>query len=141
MNVQQGHIGPAPRPATIRWRRVLLAGFLAEVALIVVAVPLFFLPNAQTVLNLAIPPASFVVLVGFGWWAARGMARSAVLNGALAGLAGVVIYLALVMGAAAVGHRDIWASFTPAYLLAHALKLAGGGLGGWIAGRTAPSAA
>ncbi len=136
MSVQHGHAGPAPF-AAIRWRRVVLAGFLAEVALIVVAVPLFFLPNAATVLNLVIPPASFVVLIGFGWWAARGAQRSHVLNGALAGLAGVVLYIALVMSASAIGHRDIWASFTPAYMLAHALKIAGGAVGGWLAGRRA----
>lgn len=138
MSVQQGHAGPTPLPA-IRWLRVLIAGFLAEVALIVVAVPLFFLPNSQTALNLIIPPASFVVLVGFGWWAARGAPRSHVLNGFLAGLAGVALYLALVMSAAAIGHRDIWASFTPAYMLAHALKLAGGALGGMLAARRRPA--
>jgi hypothetical protein len=55
----------------IRWFRVVLAGFLAEVALIVVAVPLYFLPNRQQALNLGIPPASFVVLVAFGWWVGR----------------------------------------------------------------------
>ncbi len=133
MSVQEGHAAPAP-PA-IRWFRVVLAGFLAEVALIGVAVPLFLLPNPQTVLNLAIPPASFVVLIPFGWWAARGAPRSHVLNGALAGLAGVVLYLLLGAVGAAVTHRDPMASMTPPYLLAHALKLAGGALGGWLAGR------
>ena len=68
MSVQQNHAAPAP--PTIRWLRDLLAGFLAEVALIFVAIPLSFLPNFQTVLNVAIPPASFVVLVAFGYWAA-----------------------------------------------------------------------
>ena len=130
MSVQQDSAAP-----TIRWFRVVLAGFLAEVALIAVAVPLFFLPNSQTVLNYAIPPASFVVLIPFGWWAAKGLPRSQVLNGLLAGLAGVVLYLALGIGAGLATHRDPWASLTPAYILAHALKLAGGGVGGWLAAR------
>jgi putative membrane protein (TIGR04086 family) len=126
----------AARPApAIRWFRVVLAGFLAEVALIAVAVPLFFLPNSQTALNLGIPPASFVVLAAFGWWAARGAPRSHVLNGFLAGLSGVVLYLALAIVGALASHRDPWASLTPAYLLAHALKLAGGAVGGWLAAR------
>jgi len=126
----------------VRWVRVVLAGFLAEVALIGVAIPLYFLPHAQTALNWAIPPASFLVLVPFGWWAARGAPRSEVLNGFLAGLAGVVLYLALAIGGAAAAHRDPWATFTPAYMLAHALKLVGGAVGGWLASRKrAPAAA
>jgi putative membrane protein (TIGR04086 family) len=135
MSVQQSQGASAP-PA-IRWFRVVLAGFLAEVALIVVAVPLFFLPNPQTVLNFAIPPASFLVLIAFGYWAARGAPRSQVLNGFLAGLAGVLLYLALGVVAAAATHRDPTESLTPAYLLAHALKLAGGAVGGWLAARRA----
>jgi putative membrane protein (TIGR04086 family) len=125
----------------IRWFRVLLAGFLAEVALVVVAVPLYFLPNAQTALNIGIPPASFVVLVAFGWWAGRGAPRSEVLNGFLAGLAGVLLYVCLAAGGAVATHRDLSAAMTPAYLLAHALKLAGGAVGGWLAARRRPAAA
>jgi putative membrane protein (TIGR04086 family) len=125
----------------VRWFRVVLAGFLAEVVLIAVAVPLYFLPNPQTALNLGIPPASFVVLIAFGWWAARGAPRSHVLNGLLAGLAGVLLYLCLAVGGAAAAHRDLWATITPAYLLAHALKLAGGAVGGWLAGRKGAAAA
>jgi putative membrane protein (TIGR04086 family) len=133
MSVQEGHAAPAA-PA-IRWLRVLLAGFLAEVALVAVAVPLYFLPNSQTALNLCIPPASFVVLVAFGYWTARGAPRSQVLNGFLTGLAGVGLYLCLVFAGSAAAHRDPMASMTLAYLLAHALKLAGGAVGGWIAAR------
>jgi putative membrane protein (TIGR04086 family) len=137
MSVQQGHAAPTParQPPAIRWIRVLLAGFLAEVALIVVAIPLYFMPNAQAALNLGIPPASFVVLVAFGYWAARGAPRSQVLNGFLAGLAGVALYLCLVFVGSAAAHRDPWAAMTPAYLLAHALKMAGGAAGGWLAAR------
>ena len=123
---------------SVRWLRVLIAGFLAEVVLILVAIPLFFLPNSTTALNLVIPPASFLVLIPFGWWAARGAPQSQVLNGFLAGLAGVVLYVALTVCAAALAHRgDLAASVRPAYLLAHALKLVGGALGGWIAARRA----
>ncbi len=135
MSVQEGHAAP-----TIRWLRDLLAGFLAEVALIFVAVPLYFLPNVQTVLNLVIPPASFLVLIALGYWAARGAPRSHLLNGFLAGLAGVLLYLCLAIAGAAATHRDPSATFTPAYLLAHALKLAGGAVGGWLAARRASTA-
>jgi putative membrane protein (TIGR04086 family) len=138
MSVQEGHA--APSAPAIRWLRVVIAGFLAEVALIAVAVPLYFLPDRQTALNLAIPPASFVVLVAFGYWAARGAPRSQVLNGFLTGLAGVVLYLCLVMAGAAATHTDPLASLTPAYLLAHALKMAGGAVGGWLAGRRSVAA-
>jgi hypothetical protein len=140
MSVQQGQTASAP-PA-IRWLRVVLGGFLAEVALIGVAIPLFLLlPNPQTALNLAIPPASFLVLIPFGWWAARGAPRSYVLNGVLTGLAGVVLYLLVGVVGSAITHRDPMESMTPAYLLAHALKLAGGAVGGWLAGRKRSAAA
>jgi putative membrane protein (TIGR04086 family) len=120
---------------SVRWLRVLIAGFLAEVALIAVAVPLYFLPDRTTALDIGVPPVSFLVLIPFGWWAARGAPRAQVLNGFLAGLAGVVLYLCLTGIAAVVADRDLSASFRPAYLLAHALKLAGGALGGWLAAR------
>ena len=105
--------------------------------MIAVAGPLYFLPNRDTALNVGVPPASFLVLIPFGWWAARGATRSQVLNGVLAGLSGVVIYLCLTGIGAAVTHQDLSASLRPAYLLAHALKLAGGAVGGWLAARKA----
>jgi hypothetical protein len=64
-----------------------------------------------------------------------------VLNGFLAGAAGVVLYLCLVLVGAAVTHTDPLASLTPAYLLAHALKMAGGAVGGWLAARRRTAAA
>ena len=143
MSIQEGQAASAlhRQPPTIRWIRVLLAGFLAEVALIAVAVPLYFAPNSTLALNLGIPPASFVLLVAFGYWAARGAPRSHVLNGFLAGLAGVLLYLGLaVVGAVATHRADISAAVTPAYLLAHALKLAGGAVGGMLAARRRPAA-
>jgi putative membrane protein (TIGR04086 family) len=133
MSVQESpavSAGPA-----IRWLRVVLAGFLAEVVLVGVAVPLYFLPNRQQALNIAIPPASFVVLAAFGWWVGRSAPRAPVLNGFLAGTVGVVLYLVLVLVGAVATHTDPLASLTPAYLLAHALKMAGGATGGWLAGR------
>jgi hypothetical protein len=138
MSVEQGKAAPA-----IRWVRVVVAGFLAEVALIVIAIPLYFAfgSNAQTSLNLVIPPASFVVLVAFGWWVGRSAPKAPVLNGFLVGAAGVALYLALGIGAALATHRDPAASLTPAYLLAHALKMAGGAVGGWLASRRQAAAA
>jgi hypothetical protein len=140
MSVQQGQVASAA--PTIRWFRVFLAGFLAEVALIVVAVPFFaLLKDPAPALNLVIPPASFVMLIPFGWWAARGLPRSQVLNGFLAGLAGVVLYLALVIVSAELFRQgNLAASMRPAYLLAHVLKLAGGALGGWLAARKSAAA-
>jgi hypothetical protein len=138
MSVEQGKAAPA-----IRWVRVVVAGFLAEVALIVIAIPLFlaFQANPQPVLNLVIPPASFVVLAAFGWWVGRSGPKAPVLNGFLVGAAGVALYLALGFVAALATHRDPAASLTPAYLLAHALKLAGGAVGGWLAARRQTAAA
>jgi hypothetical protein len=124
----------------LRWLRALTAAFLAEVSLIVVAVPIYAALGTQAgpTLNAVIPPASFVMFVFAGWWAARPEPRNAVLEGALTGIWAVVLYIGLGLVASQfVRDTSVTDGFTTPYLIAHALKIIGGALGGWLVSRKA----
>ncbi|HEX4098467.1 MAG TPA: hypothetical protein VHX64_17200, partial [Caulobacteraceae bacterium] len=86
-------------------------------------------------LNWVIPPACFVLFVPGGYWTARGTAAP-MLNAFVAGVFGVLLYVALTLIAAAtVTDFSLASSARPAYLLAHGLKLVGALIGGWLASR------
>jgi hypothetical protein len=101
----------------IRWGWILLGAFLAEVALILIAIPQSMLAG-QDSLVYSIPPASFVASLIFGWWVARKAPRLRVLNGALVGIV----------------------AEPTAYVVAHVLKVLGGAAGGFLASRHAAPA-
>ena len=129
--------GDTPR---LRWLRALVAALVAEVVLACIAAPIFYEmgTSGTDTLNLLIPPASFVVFVLAGWWAARPEPRNAVLTGALAGVWAVVLYIGLGLVASQfVKGTSVTDGFTTPYLLAHALKILGGALGGWLSARKA----
>lgn len=129
--------------AKLRWWRLLLGGFLIELTLMVVAVALFVsLADPAAALNIAVPPATLLVAVPIAAWAARG-APQPVVAGVLTGVAALVLY-GLMTGAgylASPGNVDLAQVFGPAYLTSHVLKLAGGAIGGWWAGRRRSAAA
>ena len=130
----------ASATARVRWRRVILIGIAAEFALILVIIPVYFLPNRIAAINIAIVPASFVVLLGFGYWAARRAPGQFALHGLLTGVAAVLFYLVMPIVASAfpgAPKPDFALLFSPAYLLAHTAKLVGATLGGMLAGRAA----
>jgi hypothetical protein len=126
----------APR---LRWGRAIVAAILGEVVLIVLAVPVYAsMPQADAtaLLNVIVPPASFVVFVAAGYWSARPVPASGWLQGALAGIVAVVAYLVLGLVASQfVAGTSVTDGFTPAYLASHALKIVGAAIGGWLAGR------
>lgn len=127
----------APR---LRWLRALGAALLAELVLIVVAAPIFASlgKEAAHTLNMVIPPASFVVFIVAGWWAARPEPRNAVLTGALTGVWAVVLYIGLGLVASQfVKGTSVTDGFTTPYLIAHVLKVVGGAIGGWLVSRKA----
>jgi hypothetical protein len=79
-----------------------------------------------------------VVFVPFGLWVARPLHGRFVLHGVLMGAAGIIFYNAMNFGATSLPGApalDLAKLFSPLYLLSHALKLVGGGIGGWLAGR------
>ena len=105
----------------IQWGRVLLAAFLMELVLFAIALPLN-MSGARQVALYVVPPialmATFVITLRLG----RGIASSFVLHGALIGIAGTLMYVALTHA-----RPEPWQ-----YLLANALKVAGGVVGGFV---------
>lgn len=129
----------------LRWLRALAAAILGEVVLMLIAIPVYSsMPQADAtaLLSLVVPPASFVVFIGAGYWSARPVpAAAALLQGALAGLIAVVFYIALGFVASLfVKGTSVTDGFTPAYLTAHALKIVGAAIGGWFVSRKVPAA-
>ena len=115
----------------IRWGWILLGGFLAELAIFVIAIPLSLLVGQESLLYSA-PAASFFAAFAFGLWVARKAPERSVLHGALVGVAAVLIYVGISLGQP----EPI------AYVIAHALKVLGGAAGGFVAlkrARNAPS--
>jgi putative membrane protein (TIGR04086 family) len=111
-------------PAGIRWLRIILAGFLAEVSVIAIVLPIALLFGKNT-LPYSAPAASLLTCFVFAAWAGRRLASRFVLHGILVGVVATLIYVALTRGAPE----------PPAYLFAHGLKLLGGAAGGLIAAR------
>jgi hypothetical protein len=106
----------------IRWSWILVGGFLVELAIFVIVIPLSLLAGQRSLLYSA-PPASFVAAFAFGIWVARKAPQRQVLHGALVGIAATLIYIGISLGQP----EPI------AYVLAHVLKVLGGAAGGFVA--------
>ena len=108
----------------IHWIRILLGGLFAEVALIIAIVPLGLHIGGDFLLYTA-PPGSLLTCFLAALWVGRRIESRFILHGTLVGVVAALIYLALTR-----------AQPEPfAYIVAHALKLAGGALGGFVAQR------
>jgi len=108
----------------VHWLRVLLGGFLAEVSVIALVLPLALLFGKNT-LTYSAPAASLLACFLFAIWVGRRLTSQFVLHGILVGVVATLIYVALTRG----GPEPL------AYLIAHALKLLGGAAGGLVAAR------
>lgn len=106
----------------IRWGWVLLGGFLAELSIFVLVIPLSLLIGQESRLYSA-PPASFAAAFVFGIWVARKAPQRRVLHGALVGIVSMLIYIGISLGQP----EPI------AYIIAHVLKVLGGTAGGFVA--------
>lgn len=108
----------------IHWGRILVGGLLAEIALILAIVPIG-LRLGDAFLKYAAPPGSFITCFLGALWVARRIESRFILHGVLVGLVAALIYVGLTR-----------AKPEPlAYIVAHALKLAGGACGGLAAER------
>lgn len=108
----------------VHWGRILIGGLLAEVALILVIVPLG-LRLGDSFLHYTAPPGSFVMCFLGALWVCRRVESHFILHGTLVGVVAALIYVALTR-----------AQSEPfAYIVAHLLKLVGGACGGFVAQR------
>jgi hypothetical protein len=119
-------------PSSLRWGRILLGGFLAELALIAAVIPVYMTGGGETATTVLAVAGSFFVFLPIAWWLCRSLPRP-ILHGLLMGAAAAAIYLTLQLLQTML---DPNAPQVPAiYYLAHVLKLAGGATGGWLAQR------
>ena len=119
---------------SLRWGRIVLGGFLAELLLVVAVIPVQAAGGGEDAVTIVAVVGSFVAFVPVAWWLGRRLPRP-VLHGVLMGAFAAAVYT----GAFFVGRM-----FNPAvpamplmYYVAHVMKLAGGAVGGWLAQRSA----
>jgi Na+-transporting NADH:ubiquinone oxidoreductase subunit NqrB len=110
--------------ARIHWLRVLIGGFLAEVSVIAVVIPVFLL-FGQRAVSYAALSGSLVMCFLFALWVGRRVDSLLVLHGILVGVVATLSYVGLTRGRPE----------PPAYLVAHVLKILGGAAGGFFAER------
>lgn len=115
---------------SVRWGWVLLGGFLAEVIVFVLVIPLSLVAGQESLLYTA-PPASFVAVLALAYWVARKASKQPVLHGVLVGIVAVLLYIGI-----SVGQPE-----PIAYIVAHALKVLGGAVGGFVASKRAAAIA
>ena len=106
----------------IRWLRILVGGFLSELAVIVVFIPATILLGERPGQYVAVV-GSFIMPFLFAMWTTRRVKSKHVFQGILVGAVGILIYIGLTR-----------AQPEPLlYIVAHFLKLLGGAAGGYLA--------
>jgi hypothetical protein len=120
------------KPDGIRWGRVLFGGFLVEVTLFAITIPVFLFAGTDGILVMVVP-ALFVVDFLFGYWVARKVQSHLALHGLLVGVVATLIYLGLnlAMSGSLIPILEMYGPFL--FLLANASRLLGATLGGVLA--------
>jgi putative membrane protein (TIGR04086 family) len=106
----------------LHWGRIVTAGLLSEISLIVASIPLGLLLG-DAFLRYTAPPGSFLTCFLGALWASRRIESRFVLHGLLIGLVAAVFYIVI----------SRFQTEPLAYVIAHALKLIGGATGAYVA--------
>jgi hypothetical protein len=106
----------------VRLGWVLLGGFLAELAVFVLVVPVALLAGEASLVYAA-PAASFVGTFTVGLWVARKAPRRPLLHGTLVGVVAMLLYLGFLAA------QEV----SLAYVVSEVLKVLGGVAGGFVA--------
>jgi hypothetical protein len=124
--------------SSLRWGRIVLGGVFGELLLIAAVIPMYAGGASESAITVLAVAGSLLAFIPVAWWLARTLPRP-ILHGVLMGAAAAAIYVTVsVLGGLFVAD----APPVPAiYYVGHALKLAGGAIGGWLAGRSAGAAA
>ena len=118
----------------MNWMRALIGGVLAEVLVTVLIAPVALVVGLETLADPAnLPPAlaysivvaSFVAPLVLTQWVARRVNTHLILHGALVGFTAFAVYM--------IPMTLSGASQPPIYWAAHAMKIAGGLTGGYVA--------
>ena len=123
----------------IRWGRVLLGGFLVELALTLLSMPLFLLGGFEAVL-VVIAPLCFIVAFLVSWWILRRAPSRGALHGFLIGVVTTVIYLGLNFAMSGSLGQIIEMYGPLLFFLANGLRVAGAIAGGAFAQRSVSEA-
>ena len=116
------------RFAQLRWGRVLVGGFLAELLVFAIVFPVRYVFGQRAFLA-SILIASAVMPFIFAVWVGRRVESRFVLHGALVGVVATLIYMGLA-----------WGQPQPLlYRIAHGLKVVGGMAGGVVTSRRKPT--
>ena len=107
----------------LRWSRVVTGGFLVELTLFAIVLPLNVVSQRATYYS--VPLLVFLSAVAFAYWAARAAQDRFVLHGVLVAIVASAIYVTLTT---AFGLR-----VPLLFHLSHGLRLVGGALGGKLA--------
>ena len=123
----------------VHWGRIVVAGFLSEVAVFAIFLLLLFSATLARAPDVAKPMSpldyldailsSFVMVFLFTLWVGKGIESRFILHGALVGVVGIVLFTMM------------WVATTrslaqpPLYVVAHLLKVLGGIAGGVVVER------
>jgi hypothetical protein len=118
---------------SLRWGRIVLGGFLAELLLILAVIPLQAAGAGEGAITSLAVAGSFIAFIPVAWWLGRRLPRP-VLHGALMGAFAAAIYTTLFFGGRL--YDPTVPPMPLPYYVAHVLKLAGGAVGGWLAQRS-----
>jgi hypothetical protein len=123
----------------IHWKWIVVAGFLAEAAVMAVFFLLLFAATVAGVPEIARPMgtldyvdalvSSFAMVFLFTLWVGKRIDSAFVTHGVLIGVLGILLFGILWL--ATVG----WRPQPPLYVIAHCLKVLGGIAGGLVAGK------
>jgi hypothetical protein len=123
----------------IRWGRILVAGFLAEVSVFAIFFFLLFAATLAGVPELARPMSpldyadalvsSFVMVFLFTLWVGKHIDSGFVVHGLLIGVVGILLFCLMLFATTG----SVTQPFL--YLVAHGLKIIGGIAGGLVAER------
>ena len=118
------------------WGRIALGGFLVELVLMALTVPIVIWGSETAVLYLGVI-GSLVASFLFGIWVARRAVSRHVLHGVLVGVVAMLIYGLIFVAATPFAPPEQQAEPQPLiyYAVGHGFKLLGGALGGLVAAR------
>jgi len=118
------------------WGRIALGGFLVELVLMALSVPVFIWGSETAVLSIGVI-GSLVATFLFGIWVARRAASRQVLHGVLVGVVAMLIYGVIFAVATRFAPPEQQTEAQPMiyYVVGHGFKLLGGALGGLVAAR------